>query len=321
MNLPDNLKKRFCKDFKIPINIYEEPYFTYFKELYEPTFKINEKLNWLEEVIKATTNIDDVFLLSEKISKNIKQVILNSKAYNDFNSVDVNKEFPLEEQVQNRSIYVEPNIGKTLISIDLEKANFNSFGLFNLKEELMVETYDDLMRKETHFNYYLNSKVIRQVIFGDLNPNRQHRIQKYIINQICMKLKKEGCILTSANSDEIIVENNISINEINEILKDVDNRFKFFRVELFKFERVVDGYDFFIKETITKTNKKIEFKNVPSHFFAQVYKQHFGLDLTAYDMLFYHDGFLAEFKEPLMLKKKKIKEVKNECKGINSIIG
>ena len=52
MELDNNLKKRFCKDFRLPINVYQEPYFSYFKELYEPVFQIDEKLTWLNKAIE-----------------------------------------------------------------------------------------------------------------------------------------------------------------------------------------------------------------------------------------------------------------------------
>lgn len=299
MELSNNLKKRFSKDFKLPINIFDEPYFSYFVELYDPVFHIHEKLNWLEKALSKTQNVDDFFNLGTSISKNIKQKIMATDAYQDFLNVDMNKVFPLVEQIKQQNIYILPNVGKELISIDLEKANFNCLNMFGLKQELGVKSYEQLMKNETDLEYYLNSKMIRQVIFGDLDPKRQQRVQKYIINQLCVELKKAGCELTSASSDEIIIKSEISVKDIQTILQDVDPKFKFFRVEKFKFDKINDEHDFFIKKTQTQSGEKLEFKNVPGHLFAQVYKQYLGQAVNSYDMLFYHEGFLAEFKEPL----------------------
>jgi hypothetical protein len=298
VELDNNIKKRFSKDFRLPINIFSEPYFSYFTELYNPVFKVNEKLDWLKQALSKQENNEGFFALSAKIASDIKKDISATHAYQTFNSADMNKDFPLIEQIKQQNIYIVPNIGKNLISIDLEKANFNCLNLFGLHEELGVKNYQELMLKYTDEPYFLNSKMIRQVIFGDLNPSRQQRVQKYIINNLCSELKKAGCELSSASSDEIIVQGDKSITEIKEILANVDEKFRFFRVEQFIFDRIGEEHDFFAKTTINdKGEQKLEFKNVPGHIFAQVYKKHFSLELNDYDMLFYHEGYLAQFKQ------------------------
>lgn len=299
MELTSNLKKRFCKDFKLPITIFQEPYFTYFKELYEPLYAIEQKLAWLEKAIERAGGAEPFFAAGYKISENIKSRISNTEAYKNFNNIDMNKEYLLKEEVKQQNIYIPDNAGKNLISIDLEKANFNIFKLFNLHQELGVSSYKQLMEQETDLDYYLNSKMIRQVIFGDLNPSRQQKVQKYVINQICNKLKEAGCSLTSASSDEIIIQDEMTVEEINNVLKDIDDKFRFFRIEPFRIEKISSEREYYVKYTKTSDGEKIEFKNAPSHFFAQIYKKQFNLELHPNDMLFYTEGFLAEFKERL----------------------
>lgn len=309
MDLPNNIKKRFTKDFQLPINVFAEPYFSYFVELYDSHYNVNLKLNWLEQALNKSGGIEAFFKMSESISKGIKERISSSLAYKNFNTIDVNVEFPLIEPIKQQNIYIAPNVDKLLISIDLEKANFNCFNLFNLKEELKIDSYNDLMNQFTDLDYFKNSKMIRQVIFGDLNPARQQRVQKYIINQICLKLKEHNCILSSASSDEIIVESQISKKDVENILKDLPQKFQFFRVEPFSFKKIDEDFNFFVKNTQTNKGDKIEFKNIPGHLFAQVYKRYLGLAITDYDMLFYHEDLLAQFKEPIFKKElnKKVK--------------
>ncbi len=297
------IKKRFCKDFSLPINVFDEPYFEYFVDLYDPLLNVKDKINLLNNALLKCDNQDDFFQQGNIISNKIKDLISNSESYKKFNSIDLN-DFPLKKNVSQQNIYLVTNINKEMISIDLEKANFNSFRLFGLQEEIGCPTYNDLMKKFTNEEYYLQSKMIRQVIFGDLNPARQQRIQKYIIQNLCEKLLENGCEISSASSDEIIIKNKTDIKEIKDILKDVDDKFKFFRIEKFHFDRVSDEFDFFVKKT-TKENgeEKVEFKNTPSFVFAQVYKKHFKMPTNEYDMLFYHEGFLAEYKEPLFSNK------------------
>ena len=136
-----------------------------------------------------------------------KELIKSTKTYEKLNAFDMNKEFPLEEQVKQQNIYIIPNVGKKLISVDLEKANFNVLKMIGLSDEIKANSYNELLAKFTQDEYYQISKKIRQVIFGDLNPSRQQRLQKYVINHLCKTLKDNGCILSSASSDEIIIQN------------------------------------------------------------------------------------------------------------------
>jgi len=293
------IKQRFCKDFRLPITFFDEPYFEYFVELYDPLFSIKEKQEWLNSVLSKCNEQEDFFQQAKHVSEGIKELIKNSDAYKDFNSRDM-KDFPLLKNVSQQNIYIDPNVGKEMISIDLAKANFNSFRLFGLQEEIGCATYDQLVKKFTDEQYFVESKMIRQVIFGDLNPSRQQTIQKYIIQNLCAELLKNGCEISSASSDEIIIKNKTDILEVKDMLNNVDERFKFFRVEKFHFDRVHEEFDYFVKKTTNdKGEEKMEFKNTPSFLFPQVYKQYYRMSLNEYDMLFRHEGYLSEFKEPV----------------------
>lgn len=303
IELTNSIKQRFISDFKLPINVYSDPYFDYYMELYNPIYNTYEKMEWLNKVLEKCSNQEDFFGIPYKLADDIKNLILQTTSYKQFNEADMNKMFPLEENIKQQNIYIDPNVGKKLISIDLKQANYNSFKMFGLQEEINAPTYMDLMKKFTDETYFLESKKIRQVIFGDLNASRQQRIQKYIINVFCKKLKEQGCILSSASSDEIIISNpDMTVEQVQSFLNDVPEKLKFFRVEQFQFDRIEPGHDYFVKKTMEANGQeKLEFKNVPSQFFAQVYKKHFNLALDDKDMLFYHDKRLAEFKEPIFI--------------------
>ncbi len=299
MELTNSIKQRFVKDFKLPINLIQEPYFDYFIELYNPDFDTYKKLELLQSFLITCKDQEDFFQKGTTVSTAVKEFIQNSKAYELMNNADLNS-FPQNKNLTQQNIYIVPNVDKELISIDLEKANFNSFKLFNFEEETGIKTYRELISKFTDQEYFQQSKMFRQVIFGDLNPARQQRIQKYVIGQLCQKLQENGCEISSASSDEIIVKNKSSTKEIEQILSTVPKELQFFRVEKFHFSRIGDDFDFFVKYTEQKDGSiKKEFKNSPGHLFPQIYKQHLKLELNQYDMLFYHDGYLAEFKEPV----------------------
>ncbi len=299
MELTNSIKQRFVKDFKLPINLIQDPYFDYFIELYNPDFDTYKKLELLQSFLNTCKDQEDFFQKGTTVSTAVKEFIQNSKAYELMNNADLNS-FPQNKNLTQQNIYIVPNVDKELISIDLEKANFNSFKLFHFEEETGIKTYRELINQFTDQEYFQQSKMFRQVIFGDLNPARQQRIQKYVIGQLCQKLQENGCEISSASSDEIIVKNKSSTSEVEQILATAPKELQFFRVEKFHFSRIGDDFDFFVKYTEQKDGSiKKEFKNSPGHLFPQIYKQHLKLELNQYDMLFYHDGYLAEFKEPV----------------------
>ncbi|MNC05418.1 hypothetical protein D3C75_528900 [compost metagenome] len=59
----------------------------------------------------------------------------------------------------------------------------------------------------------------------------------------------------------------------------------------------------FVKEKISFNNPdeihSIEFKGVSEVFFAQAYKKYFNLDIQQEDLMYYHEGQLARFLEPI----------------------
>ena len=70
------------------------------------------------------------------------------------------------------------------------------------------ENYKELVSKFTEIKPFIESKQIRQVIFGHLNPKRQQTIQKYMMNLVVEILDKNGfdkCRFLSASSDEVIL--------------------------------------------------------------------------------------------------------------------
>jgi hypothetical protein len=299
MELTNNIKKRFVKDFRLPINLIQEPYFSYFIELYNPIYKTEEKLNMLNHLLKKYQNEEDFFNQNKEITTNIKNIILSSQSYKNFNNIHL-EEFPLKNNISHKNIYIEENMNQDLISIDLKQANFNIFRLFGLQKELNIKNYEELVSIFSKEKYFSESKMIRQIIFGELNPSRQQRLQKYVIQNLSEKLLQNGCQIFSASSDEIIIKNESNIDKIKHILNNVDEKFHFFRIEKFSFEKIDQEHDFYLKKiTDENGNNKVEFKNVPSYFFAQVYKKAFQLEVQEYDLMFYYEGLLAKFQENL----------------------
>ncbi|MEG1222930.1 MAG: hypothetical protein RSD69_04560, partial [Bacilli bacterium] len=103
----------------------------------------------------------------------------------------------------------------------------------------------------------------------------------------------------------------ITMAFIADVLKDVPENKRFFRVEEFVFNKINPDSDYghFFKTSIDLNgNVKEVFKSVPNLFFPQIFKHKFNMPLDEKDMLFFHEGRLARFMEPIYLKNELTKE-------------
>ena len=119
--LNNSIKQRFVKDYRLPINLFNEPYFDYFLNLYDPHYQSKDKFQLLLNTLAPLNNSEEFFGLSHSLTSQIKELISNSKSYKDFNNVDLNTNFKSKNIVASQNIYIEPNLNKELISIDLSK--------------------------------------------------------------------------------------------------------------------------------------------------------------------------------------------------------
>lgn len=205
-------------------------------------------------------------------------------------------------------------INKDLISIDLNKANFNVFNLYGLNQELNYFTYEEFVKKYINYDYFAKSKSLRQVIFGELNASRQQTVQKQILKHFAKNLEILNLNIKMLSSDEIIIEpKNIikDLQDVKNILLSINKNLQFYSVNHITLEKIDKNHPFFVKKTYMDNDTKIEFKGVNDIFLPQVYKKYFNLELNEFDLTFFHEGFLAQFKdklfEPELNQKNKLK--------------
>lgn len=311
--LNNDIKKRFVKDNSLPINLIQSPYFEYYIELYDDLFNIEDKLKNLYKVLDNLNSSQDFFDLSSQIKNDIQNDIKKSNFYNDFNNSNLNNMFEkniISNQIEKQDLYIEENYGKKLISIDLKKANYNILNLFGLNKELNVNSYDELIKKYTNYDYYIKSKIFRQVIFGELNAARQQKIQKLVLQYYKNILDKYNYVVKSNSNDELIIhnindKNNFDLLKIKKIMEqEVEEKYKFYDINMIEFNKINDNYNYLSKNTYDiNGNHKLEIKNTPSIFFAQVYKEYLCQEINDYDLSFYYEGYISQFKEKLFEKK------------------
>ena len=295
---------RFCKDFKIPITIFEEPIFSYQKELYNDYYGLDSKFELLEkEIAKFDTEeqfLENLFTVRDMIITETKKL----DAYQEFISMDMNK-FAIKSDVSAKDIFKADNVGKTFLSIDLRKANFQALKYVNSDLVFGADTYEDYIDKFTDSEYLKQSKYLRQVIFGNMNPRRQTTVEKFLISCIFNTIiqsdvNKIGLKIISFSNDELVFE---VLNDKDETIRELalTTSFSLNRLiidvhsELFKLSRVGDE-PFYVKEFLTGG---YEFKCIPKEYFPQVFKKYNNMEICDEDLYFIHNNELCKFVNPM----------------------
>lgn len=313
-----SFRRRFVKDFNLPINLVDSPYFEYYADRYDFFPKKD-----MENVISKIDNefggsIERWLEFYSKIRDRIITTIESSDAFKEFNNANMKEWVTPSFNVGDLNIYNNSNTGKSFISIDLKKANFQALRKFNPEIVMNCDTYDDFIEYFHGDEYFKKSKYTRQVIFGKLNPKRTITFEKYLIGTIfsnennhLFKYLYENTKLITVKSDEIVfmIDNPEMVEKLNKTflqsLKDEikKNNDLDVTVEAFHLSRIicenhngntVDGYirEFYLDGTT-------DLKNISSIFFPQVYAFSKGLDITDMDLYFRAEDQTAKFCHPL----------------------
>lgn len=303
MTLSNTIKKRFVKDYKLPIQVIQEPMFTYYIDELDEHFDTKAKLQMLTEVVDAVGGEDGFFKESNRVKENIINKIQAKEVYGRLQNNRLD-DYNVDVKVKQQDIYNMGNVNHTFISIDLKHANFNVLKMFDPSLVLHYSTYEDLVANVTDFDYFKKSKYLRQIIFGNLLPKKQQKLQKWVMDKIINVLHTDVGInmadFLSSSSDEVVFAvDPTNADKFVEMVtkklsdnKETSGMVDWFKVDSFTLKSVGDK-SFFVKES--RLDDSIEFKGIQSYFFMQVYKKYLNKDITEHDMKFYFEGFMATF--------------------------
>lgn len=307
---------RFTKDYNLPINIFNEEMFSYYRDLYKEFWPFDAEYRMNNEIKLFNDNVDEWLAHYAKIRDNIIFSLENSEEYKEFNQSDLSKYDVPNIGVGEHSLYNEESDGCIFLSIDLKKANFQALKYVGVLKD---DTYKDFIHRNNGTDYFADSKYLRQVIFGKLNPKRQIKVEKYLIYQI-HKLFSQLFIndlftfqLYSLNSDEIVYKIGTLINMPTQtMLELLEKQVKEtlgieVRAELVQISRLnivnsngnkVDAY---IRKNVYTGVETL--KKASTIFFPQIWKLYKGIEINETDKTFFFEDQLAVFKEQLKLIK------------------
>lgn len=305
MELTTQLKKRFCKDCNLSLQLYDEPYFT---ERVRLLGKLDE-LNNFKDTLDNFKSDEDFLNYNNKVRDSIIDYIKESSAFKSLNSCDMNK-YAIPEKYRNfakTDVYKIPNIGHHFISIDLRKANFSA--LVKYAKETNTEFFDsynweDFMHKFTELEYFTNSKYIRQVVFGNCNPKRQIGYESYLITKWLEQLEEKvpDISVYCIHSDEVILRADSLSENTRDIIKNIaENADIPLKFEFFILGKITNS-DAFIKCIYDSNGYTTEVKCIQPWETPAIYRMLYGEEPSDDDLYFDFNGRLAKFNEPLEYK-------------------
>ena len=315
----NNIKKfrqRFVKDYNLPINVFDDNLFEYYIQLYDffPYHRYKEAIEKIENEYDGC--VEKWLEYCASVRDNAINGVMETEEYKKFNSMDLNQ-YNFTPICGERSCYTEETSGKRFLSIDLKKANFQALKYAGVISDA---TYEQFIHRFGGDDYIANSKYLRQVIFGKMNPSRQIKIEKYLMSKVYEAIKDitedYGLTIFSMNSDELIFEipkefydnGLIDYENSRELANSIydlvgENIGVEIKVEYIEVKRLpivsangtkIDAYE----RTNLFTNQKT-LKKASTTFFPQIYKLWNEMLIEDYDMAFYFENQLATFNQEL----------------------
>ena len=301
MNISNKLKERFCKDYKIPIKLFDEPYFSERLKLCDPYYDSVKHYKDFCSMLRAYKNEEDYNADYNRVKDEAINFIKNTMAYEVFNTMDMNAFAVTHTNLPHKDIFHESNIGRSFISLDMKKANFNSLrqiasSIFDDKE-----TWEDFLRKFTNNEHIINSKYIREVILGNCNPKRHITYEKYLMDRILTNVLDAGVDIKNIvffSNDEIIIDITDTTDfDYENVLQEVINKAPVpLRMEVFRLRGIKQGNSIigYIRDLLDGTLdlKALNHLNIP-----YVLRTLNNEEITDNDLIFEHEGMLAKYLE------------------------
>lgn len=302
------LRKRFCKDYNLPINLFDSPYFEQRLAALDSQFNcVSLYGNYMEEVSQFT-NEEAYFAEYNRVKDTAIQSIQLNSRYTEF----TNSKVPVLGQFPKKELYSDCNDGKTFYSIDMKKANFTI--LRRLYPYLIgyADTWEEFMRNFTPLTHIITSKYIRQVILGACCPKKQTQWEKFLMENLSMSIESRLnlCHIISVNTDEILIESespcSMSAMHLRSIIdQECYSMSDLVKVSKFKLKKI-DGFgwikQFIHESSLDELSGDYEFKCVDADKFHILAKLYTNQELTDDDMVFRHNGMLAKYVDKGLFK-------------------
>lgn len=205
----EQIRKAFVKDMRFQIQVVKSPIFEHLLDLYERCFKIegrpSPKVAWKRfcSSVEKYPSVKAYFDYRDRLFVQILETVRQTPGYQRL-AEDTMDKYAIKTKYPRPEIYQAKYVGQHLYSIDLRQANFMAMKEYSPDIVLNTDNYDQFIRKFTDDEHLIQSRIFRQLIFGNLLPNKQAIIQKYLIQKEMEKIPEEMEVLGATNDEMIL---------------------------------------------------------------------------------------------------------------------
>lgn len=273
--------KGFCKLYDLNVPEFKE--FNYYMSQYKRLNRWTDIDNLIELYNDLESKVDNVFDYKISKSNEIINYIRETRTYNELCLDTFLKDFPTKQFT-----YIE---NQYYLSVDINTANWLAIKKYEppFLDEL-GKTYNDLLDRFNVHESLKRSKQFRQYIFGNLNPKKQVKVQRQIIEDFINKYKHLSIDIAGIKQDEVIyVFNNFS--DIKEIIDTLD--LETFKYKIFTVEKKEDfRINHYLDNKLERVHSEIVGCN-GNKYFIFLKKYLFNEELDVRDLYFRVESDLA----------------------------
>ena len=312
MNSIELLNQRVSKDYNLPINIYEKDMFDYYRKLYH--FFPQETYETLVENVNTmfSGNVEEWLGYCAKFRDSAIEGVMATDVYKNFNTSSMDKYDVYGVPRETRTVYSQETDGKTYVSIDLRKANFQALKFVGVIDD---DSYKDFVMRFGGDDYIADSKYLRQVVFGKMNPARTVKVEKFIMSKVYKLIHEEmegkGYEFFSFDSDELIFKEGapyyLTQGEIEKLIRRIHDMVGVdVRIEPIKIKRLDivnargNSVDAYVRHNLLTGEEVL--KKASTTFYPQIYKLWKGMEIEEIDRQFFFEYQICTFNKPLILR-------------------
>ena len=271
--------KDFIKLFDLNVPVME--HFEYYIDQMSKTEKFKDIRSLISLFEEVDGKVDDIYDFKIKKSQEVINFIKTTDAYTDLcydnNLLDLptNKSFTYEE-------------GVNYLSIDLRSANWVSLKKYDQQNQL-GDSYAEFLSKFGLPEVFVRSKYLRQFIFGNVNPKKQQKVQRNLIQEVVREYGSQLNIECVKNDEAIFSFKNF--DDVKSIMESIDK--SKYTAKIFTIQRVED----FRIDTHYNSNGNFLYQEMVSvngqQFYLKLKQYITGELLDVRDLYFKQDGKLG----------------------------
>lgn len=274
--------RTFVKLFDLNVPEYE--HFDYYIEQYSKLPRWSHLKEMIDIYLDFESKVENPYQYKIDKSNEIIEFLKSTRAYNELNDDNLIPDYPISKNFE----YSE---GKKYLSIDINSANWTVLKKYDpsfLNE--LGNSYVELLERFDVHPVFFNSKQFRQYIFGNINPKRQIKAQRVIIEELIQSISQYSNLqVFCIKSDEVIYQFD-DFKEI-EFISNLDTQL--FKYKIFTVERIEDfRVNTFYDNLGNSLHKELSGCNGHKYFiYLKKYILNDPLDIR--DLYFRIDGDLA----------------------------